>query len=120
MEGLYTKLECETEEEDCPIKWLKNGIEINDSSEKMEIYQSKGRLHTLSIPDTSIEDSGNYSIIITDRRSQILGRTCSAIVDVKGNLQSGLILMLQLNFHFCRGLCTTNICRVVHTKHNIN
>lgn len=93
MEGLNTKLECETEEEDCPIRWLKNGIEINDPSEKMEIYQSKGRLRTLIINDTSLEDSGNYSIIITDRRSQILGRTCSAIVDVKGNLPSGFMLM---------------------------
>lgn len=77
MEGIDTKLECETVEENCHVLWFKDDEEI-DSPARMTIERTQGCLHTLSLAPTSLEDSGTYSIKINEATS-----ICK--VYVKGN-----------------------------------
>ncbi|VDI65032.1 Hypothetical predicted protein [Mytilus galloprovincialis] len=73
MEGLDTVLECETEEENRPIQWFKNGKEISNQS---DIIKMTGHLHNLTILQTSLDDSGTYTV-------KTKGRTSHAVLTVK-------------------------------------
>ncbi|CAG2250963.1 unnamed protein product [Mytilus edulis] len=64
MEGLDTKFEFETEEENVPVQWFYNKKEIIESTERRQISRLQGRVHTLTILKTRLEDSGKYSIRI--------------------------------------------------------
>ncbi|VDI72377.1 Hypothetical predicted protein [Mytilus galloprovincialis] len=64
MEGLDTKFEFETEEENVPVQWFYNKKEIIESTERRQISRLQGRVHTLTIYQTRLEDSGKYSIRI--------------------------------------------------------
>ncbi|CAC5389066.1 TTN [Mytilus coruscus] len=64
MEGLDTTLEFETEEENVPVQWFYNRKEIIESNERRQISRLQGRVHTLTILQTRLEDSGKYSIKI--------------------------------------------------------
>ncbi|CAG2191120.1 TTN [Mytilus edulis] len=64
MEGLDTKFEFETEEENVPVQWFYNRKEIIESTERRQISRLQGRVHTLTILQTRLEDSGKYSIRI--------------------------------------------------------
>lgn len=77
MEGIDTRLECETVEENCHALWFKDDDEI-DSLTGMTIERTQGCLHTLSLTPTSLEDSGTYIIKINGAKS-----VCK--VYVKGN-----------------------------------
>ncbi|CAC5417542.1 MYBPC1 [Mytilus coruscus] len=79
MEGLDTNLECETEEKNCNVRWFRNNVEITDEQDRMKIETTQGRVHTLFISKTSLEDSGTYSI-------KIKGVKSIAQLDVKGNI----------------------------------
>lgn len=79
MEGLDTKLECETEDENCHVQWFKDDVEIINPLDRMKIEKTQGRLHTLFISKTSVEDSGKYSIAIKGVKS-------IAKLDIKGNI----------------------------------
>ncbi|CAG2188075.1 unnamed protein product [Mytilus edulis] len=68
MEGIDTKLECETVEENCHALWFKDDEEI-DLPARMTIERTQGCLHTLSLAPTSVEDSGTYSIKINGATS---------------------------------------------------
>ncbi|CAG2199073.1 unnamed protein product [Mytilus edulis] len=73
MEGLDTILECETEEENCPVQWLKNDKEISNQSDRIKMI---GKIHRLTILQTSLEDSGTYTV-------KTKGRTSHAVLTVK-------------------------------------
>ncbi|CAG2227944.1 unnamed protein product [Mytilus edulis] len=73
MEGLDTVLECETEEENRPVQWFKNGKEISNQSDKIRMT---GNLHNLTILQTSLDDSGTYTV-------KTKGRTSHAELTVK-------------------------------------
>lgn len=85
MEGLDIILECKSEKEDCLVQWFKNGEEIFVSADGRKQEKSQGRSHTLNIYETSLEDSGQYSIRIKGYSSETKGCTSYAKVDVKGN-----------------------------------
>lgn len=80
MEGLDAKFECETELKNVPVQWFYNSKNIIDSSEKRQIKRFQGRVHTLTVLQTSLHDSGQYSIGING---------CKNIVElnVKGNIR---------------------------------
>ncbi|CAG2235186.1 TTN [Mytilus edulis] len=69
MEGLDTVLECETEDENCPVQWLKNGKEISNQSDRIKMI---GKVHRLTILQTSLEDSATYTVKTKGRTSQAL------------------------------------------------
>ncbi|CAG2235183.1 unnamed protein product [Mytilus edulis] len=73
MEGLDTILECETEEENCPVQWLKNDEEISNQSDRIKMT---GKIHRLTLLQTSLEDSGTYTV-------KTKGRTSHAVLTVK-------------------------------------
>ncbi|CAG2186103.1 TTN [Mytilus edulis] len=64
MESLDTKFEIETEEENVHVQWFYNGKEITESTERRQISRLQGRVHTLTILQTRLTDSGKYSIKI--------------------------------------------------------
>ncbi|CAG2227756.1 TTN [Mytilus edulis] len=64
MEGLDTKFEFETEEENVHVQWFYNRKEITESTERIQISRLQGRVHTLTILQTRLTDSGTYSIKI--------------------------------------------------------
>ncbi|VDI76702.1 Hypothetical predicted protein [Mytilus galloprovincialis] len=64
MEGLDTQFEFETEEENVPVQWFYNRKKIVESTERRQIPRLQGRIHTLTILQTSLEDCGKYSIKI--------------------------------------------------------
>ncbi|VDI65638.1 Hypothetical predicted protein [Mytilus galloprovincialis] len=64
MEGLDAKFEFETEEANVPVQWFYNSKEITESTERRQISRLQGRVHTNTILQTTLEDSGQYSIKI--------------------------------------------------------
>ncbi|VDI52486.1 Hypothetical predicted protein, partial [Mytilus galloprovincialis] len=64
MEGLDAKFELETEEENVPVQWFYNRKEIIESTERRQLSRVQERVHTLTILQTRLEDSGKYSIKI--------------------------------------------------------
>lgn len=79
MAGLDTHLTCKTEDKHCNVQWFRNNVEITDKQDRMQIETTEGRVHTLFISKTILEDSGTYSI-------KIKGVKSIAQLDVKGNL----------------------------------
>lgn len=79
MEGLDAQFECETEEEDVFIQWFYNGKEITHSHERIAIDIKQGRVHVLTVLQTSLKDSGTFSISIN-------GNDTTVALIVKGNV----------------------------------
>lgn len=91
MEGLDTNLECETVEENCNVQWLKDNVQIIDQPDKMKKEKTQGRLHTLFIPKTRLEDRGTYSI-------RIKGAKSVSKLDVKGNVSNSSYSICMIKY----------------------
>lgn len=89
MEGLDTKFECETELENVPVQWFDNSENIIDSSDRRQIHSFQERVHTLTISQTSLQDSGKYSI-------NIKGCFYTVELNVKGNIWQQYV---KINFN---------------------
>ncbi|CAC5368038.1 TTN [Mytilus coruscus] len=62
LEGFDAKFECETAEFNCPVRWFKGNAEIFDTNCRIKIDKLPGHIHTLTILQTSLKDSGEYRI----------------------------------------------------------
>ena len=61
-------LECEVSKADVKPKWFKDGKEIKPDREKGIIIKDDGRKHSLTIPSTTVDDSGKYSVQVGDKK----------------------------------------------------
>lgn len=77
MEGLDTQFECETEEENSPVEWLKNGLELTRKSNNIKMESLPNHIYTLTITSTSMNDEGTYML-------KKKGFFSEAKLDVKG------------------------------------
>lgn len=78
MEGLDTIFECETEYQNCPTEWFKDGTLITSENNNMKTEISPENIHKLTITNTSLRDSGIYSMKMKSIYSE-------AFLDIKGN-----------------------------------
>lgn len=78
-EGESVSLECVINRENVPSKWLKNGEEI--SPEDNCDIKTDGKRHICTIPEASVDDEGEYSVVIGDKST-------SAKLNVEGRNHS--------------------------------
>lgn len=78
MEGAEAMFECETEEENSPVEWSKDGKPINDKAKNIRIETLRRNCYKLTISSTSLQDIGTYSILKN-------GICSKAVLEVKGN-----------------------------------
>ncbi|CAG2194444.1 TTN [Mytilus edulis] len=79
VEGSGAMFECETEEENSPVEWFKDGKTINDTSENIKMESLQGYIYKLTITSTSLQDTGTYTILKNGIRNE-------AVLEVKGDL----------------------------------
>lgn len=78
MEGLDAVFECETETEISPVEWFKDGSMICNGIKNIITETLPGYKYRLTILNSSLQDSGNYSI----KNNGIYSK---AALDIKGN-----------------------------------
>lgn len=64
-------VEFEVNEDDVDGRWLKDGIEINFHVEERHEYIVERRVHRISITETRISDSGEYTFMAGRNRSSV-------------------------------------------------
>lgn len=77
VEGFKSVFECETEDENSPVEWSKDGVRIISNTENKKMVAIIGRVYKLTIIKTSFQDRGRYCIQKNGIRSE-------ALLDVKG------------------------------------
>lgn len=50
-----------------PAKWMKDGIEVIPSDKV--VIEAKGKVHKLTLKDTTLDDRAEYTICVKDRTS---------------------------------------------------
>ena len=61
-------LECEVSKLDVKPKWFKDGKEIKPDKNKGIITKTDGRKLSLTIPSAVVDDSGQYSVEVGDKK----------------------------------------------------
>jgi titin len=67
---------CESNKENAPVKWYKDGIELYEGENKKYKYVTNGNKYSLEILDAQLKDITNYAV-------SIRGKTCTANLDVE-------------------------------------
>lgn len=79
LEGSKTTLYCETEEQDAPVEWFKNGFLMTECTTDITMEAKNGRFYKLIFARANLQDRGTYSI----RKNGIINK---AVLNVTGNL----------------------------------
>ena len=58
---------CEVNKDDVTVTWFKNDKEIVPSEKHQ--FRDEGKSHTLIIVDTDKSDVGEYSVVVSDKKS---------------------------------------------------
>ena len=61
-------LECEISKADVKPKWFKDGKEIKPDKKKGITTKTDGRKLSLTIPSAMVDDSGQYSVEVGDKK----------------------------------------------------
>ena len=61
-------LECEVSKPDVKPKWFKDGKEIKPDRKKGITTKTDGRKLSLTIPSVMVDDSGQYSVEVGDKK----------------------------------------------------
>uniref|UniRef100_A0A8C5Q856 Myosin binding protein C3 n=1 Tax=Leptobrachium leishanense TaxID=445787 RepID=A0A8C5Q856_9ANUR len=62
MVGERVEFECEVSEEGAQVKWEKDGVELTREETFKYRFKKDGKKHYLIINETTVEDSGNYTV----------------------------------------------------------
>ncbi|XP_040184178.1 myosin-binding protein C, cardiac-type isoform X2 [Rana temporaria] len=62
MVGERVEFECEVSEEGAQVKWEKDGVELTREETFKYRFKKDGKKHFLYINETTLEDSGNYTV----------------------------------------------------------
>ncbi|XP_073397927.1 myosin-binding protein C, cardiac-type [Dendrobates tinctorius] len=62
MVGERVEFECEVSEEGAQVKWEKDGVELTREETFKYRFKKDGKKHFLIINETTVEDSGNYTV----------------------------------------------------------
>lgn len=76
LEGHATTFDFETEKENSPVEWFKDGITITQNTDKIKMESLPGHIYRLTIFHTSLYDKGIYMI-------KKKGTFSEAVLDVK-------------------------------------
>ena len=80
-------LTCTLSNHKTPVKWLKNGVEI-ESSDGIKITSEKG-VHTLTIKSSTLEDEAEYTV-----KADNVESCCTVLVEGTSLCQALLIISL--------------------------
>lgn len=91
LEGLETVFECQTEEENCPFDWFKEGDKLTTITKHLTMETLPGNIYKLTISQTLLSDGGKYTI-------KMNGVVSEAILKVEGNqVQCIFFINVSLN-----------------------